>query len=445
MGKNFYGEKYALLSGGALVVDRGAIGKVDNKNKVGSVASVDLGVTQQRYMAWGKDNCLPNRREALVADNNIVPALMMTRRNIILGRGVMAYKEELIDGVMTKVEVAMPLDVKKFMKRSQFTKYLATACKNDVFHSAIPTEFKRLKFDGKISRIRALECRHVRLGEQDKDGVVKNLVWKGNWSKSTQQSRAASAHAQRVELYDADRKQAKFATFEIDDLLCLDEYYPTPFWEGSEEWIELANLIPQFHKANLEHGYTMRWHIELPKGYFLDATAANSLPDDEKKAAYEAATVAKREFLNKLNEVLQGLQNAGKTIVTEYDLDASIGKDYPGIKITPLNYDMKDTALLKLFDASNAANMSAQGVHPTLANIQTQGKLSSGSEIRNAYLMYVAIHTPAARERLLRPLYIVKEENGWEEDIMFGFRDMLITGLDESKSGTKESNESVAV
>lgn len=438
------GDKYAILTGGAIVIDRGAVSKTDKTNKVGMVSSVHLGNTQQRYMNWGRDNCLPYRRECLVADNNIVPALMKTRRDIILGRGIMAYRNVLVDGKMTTEEVEMPAYAQEFMDASEFPKYLATACRNDVFHAAIPTEFIRLKFGGNIARIRALECRHVRLSEQDKDGIVRSMVWKGNWTPQAKSNPNLNTFAQRIEMYDPTRKQGKFASFEVDDLLCLDEYYPTPFWEGSEEWIELANLIPQFHKANLEHGYSMRWHIEIPKNYFLDARAADALPDEEKASAYEAATVKKREFLRKLNEVLQGLQNAGKTIVTEYDIDNALGKEYAGIKITALNYDMKDEALLKLFEASNAANMSAQGVHPTLANIQTQGKLSSGSEIRNAYLMYVAIHTPAARERLLRPLNIVKRENGWDPTIHYGFRDMIITALDENPNGTTEATGNIA-
>ena len=437
------GERYTVMAG-ALVVDRGVTTK-DAAKPVGNVAQVVVkGGSNARVMEWGADNCRPYYREALVADNNIVPALMQTRRAIILGRGLMAYRKVLENGEMRVEEVEMPPEIQAFLDRSQITKYLATAARNEVFHGAVATEFVRDR-TGRVSRLKALECRQVRLEEQSRDGYSKRLFWKGVWGNyrrrtTTQIDRAAQA----LPLYHGGDfpRGNNFATFEVDDLLCLDEYYPVPFWEGSEEWISLANKIPQFHDNNLAHGFTMRWHIEIPKGYFLDATALERTPDgQEREDILKAATSAKATFMERLNETLQGLSNAGKTVVTEYDIDRSVGREYPGIKITPLAYDMKDEALLKLFDASNAANMSAQGVHPTLANIQTQGKLSSGSEIRNAYLMYVAIHTPMPRERLLRWVPIVRQMNGWPKDIHLGFRDMLITRLDEDKSGSKDTNQ----
>jgi hypothetical protein len=439
------GDGYAILSAGALVVDRSSpSGSKGPADMIGSIISVDAGMTKAKVMEWGKDNQLPNYREVLVADNNIVPSLMATRRNITLGRGLMAYKEEIDEkGEEKIVRVAMPAAAKAFFDANDIDDYLATQARNLMFHAAMPSEFVRDK-KGDIKKMNALHCRHVRLGEQDQRGKVREMYWKGLWGKKREGSNRNTVDqpAQRLPLYLADKKQPKFGLWVVDDLLCNDEYYPIPFWWGSEEWIKLANQIPLFHLANLEHGFSMRWHIEVPKNYFLNAKAAETVTDPaEKKKFTDAATAKKREFLTKLNETLQGLSNAGKTVVTEYDVNVSVGKEYPGIKITPMTYDMKDDALIKLFDASNAANMSAQGVHPTLANIQTQGKLSSGSEIRNAFLMYLAINTPLPRRLLLKAINIVKRENGWKDDIHFGFKDMLLTNLDEDKSGVKETNE----
>lgn len=439
------GPGFAILEAGALVTERGGATSIDNYDQIGHIISVDAGPTNSRIMQWGNDNCLPSYRERLVADNNIVPSLIRTRRNITLGRGLMAYRKIIRNGEMVNEEVSMPDYAQEFFERSEIDKYLEIAANQDAMHSAIPTEYIRYRGGDKtIKRIHALECRHVRLGEMNARGKVEQMFWKGNWSKNVKRgSIHLNLPAQSIPMYLRDRKQAKFGTFAMDRLLCLDEYYPAPYWWGGEEWIRLANKIPQFHDANLKHGFSMRWHIEVPKDYFHNARA-NWVDEDKEKKAKEAATEAKREFLRKINETLQGLSNAGKTVVTEYDVDKAVNQMYPGIKITPLNYDLKDEALLKLFDASNAANMSGQGVHPVLANIQTQGKLSSGSEIRNAYLMYVAIHTPLVRRRILKPIEIVKYENGWDKDIHFGFRDMLLTNLDEDKSGQRETDETAA-
>ena len=430
---------YALITGPDLAFDRNGAAR-ETTAAVGDIRSVSTGNGKQaQVMDWGRDNCLPMHREALVAGNNIVGTLMRTRRNIVLGRGLMAYTETIVDGEQVITEVSMPEAAAEFFEESEIEKYFATAARNDIFHAAIPTEYIRGK-GSQVNRIRALECRHFRLGEQDDRGRIRHGYWRGNWGR--EKKRASPQPAQQIPMYDRSKVQAKFCTFEVDDLLCLDEYYPSPDWWGGEEWIRLANKIPQFHDANLAHGYSMRWHIKVPKGYFLNRNAYDSATtEDERNGIIGKANAARAEFVRRLNDTLQGLKNAGKTIITEFDVNQSMNQSYPGIEITPLSYDMKDEALLKLFEASNAANMSAQGIHPTLANIQTQGKLSSGSEIRNAYLMYVAIHAPQARERLLRPVKLVKRLNGWPPEVHYGFRDMLITRLDEDKSGSRTSTE----
>ncbi|MEL6274316.1 MAG: hypothetical protein AAFU03_04285, partial [Bacteroidota bacterium] len=239
-----------------------------------------------------------------------------------------------------------------------------------------------------------------------------------------------------------DPRQSKFIYVSMDKLLCLDEYYPTPYWWGSEEWIRLANCIPEFHQANLRNGYTLRWHIEIPKGYFSDHTHADG-STDQRKERLEAEKAAERAFLDRLNKVLAGVENAGRAVVSKYEINKALAKDFPGIKINPLEVDLKDDALLNLFDKSNQANMSAQGVHPTLANIETAGKLSSGTEIRNAYLMYLAIKTPMPRKQLLKAIKIVKRENNWPKDVHYGFRDMTLEKLSEDKSGQSQKSEGV--
>jgi hypothetical protein len=145
--------------------------------------------------------------------------------------------------------------------------------------------------------------------------------------------------------------------------------------------------------------------------------------------------------VDRLNQVLQGHTKAGKLIITEYEVDKALGKDYPGIKITPISLDLKDEAMLKLFDASNTANMSAQGVAPALANIQMPGKLGSGSEIRNALAMHIILKTPGPRRRMFSPIHLAKRLNGWPADVYYDIRDTLVTNLDEDKSGITTGTE----
>ncbi|MEO7176717.1 MAG: hypothetical protein ABIV51_12450, partial [Saprospiraceae bacterium] len=95
---------------------------------------------------------------------------------------------------------------------------------------------------------------------------------------------------------------------------------------------------------------------------------------------------------------------------------------------------------LKLYDKSNQANISGQGIHPVLANIETAGKLSSGSEIRNALIMYITIKAPNPRAILLKPFELVKKLDKWDADIFLGFKDVEMTTLDENPKGSQDAS-----
>lgn len=389
--------------------------------------------------SWGSNNLLPQEREALVLDNNIVPELIATKRDITVGGGLFCFREKFVqDGDKMKrviEEVERPAMAQEFFDRVDMTAYLLKSCRNLLFHANTFTEYVR-DMRGLIASIQATECRHTRPERQDNIGMIRNWYLSGNWKEY----RKAEFSPRRVPNYlGEDARQRKFILHCLDDLLS-DEYLGIPTWWGDRAWIECANAIPIFHINNLRNGYTIRWHIQVPKDYFYDNTAMQQT-QTQKDAAKRKVSESRQEFLKTLNEFLAGYEQAGRALVTDYEVNKQLGKEYPGIKVTALTVDLKDKALLDLFERSNDANISAQGIHPTLAAIQTQGKLSSGSEIRNAFNMYVAIKTPVKRAILLKPIELVHRVNGWGEGVKWGFRDIEITTLDENPTGKQDNSQ----
>lgn len=429
-----------LLDSGALVTEMKASQRPEDDYGVEMTVNIQGDKTASRIQSWGKKNDLPQVREAILSANNIVPQLLATKRDITVGGGLFAFKYVFKDGVRKIEEVPMPAVTADFLEYIDSTYYLMNACKNFFFHANVFTEFITGKGGDNIASIKSLECRHIRAGVMAPSGKIPEYLWSGNWVQK-KGSNKRSNDIRRIPAYDNmfDKKIpfGKFIYHTGDDLLG-DDYYFGPAWWGGRNWIEMANIIPHFHKANIRNGYVLRYHIEYPENFFDDSTLQRTNAD-EKQAADDKKLAKKTEFLSQLNEWLAGVENAGRAIYTSYEINKAAGKEFPGIKITPLSVDLKDEALLKLFESSNQANISAQGVHPTLANIETQGKLSSGSEIRNAFLMYLAIKTPVPRRILLEPINLVKKINGWDPNIHLGFRDMEITRLDDDKSGKAEA------
>ena len=170
----------------------------------------------------------------------------------------------------------------------------------------------------------------------------------------------------------------------------------------------------------------------------------NATDADERAALLNKFQAREQQFVDDFNEVMTDIGNSGRTLVTKSEVIEALGGKYDRqIKIEPIEIDMGDEKLLKLFEASNVANISAQALHPTLASIQTDGKLSSGTEIRNAFLMYLIIAAPVYREMLQEVVDLVKMENGWPDDIKYAIRDAEMTTLAENPAGMQAAETQV--
>lgn len=412
------------------------------------------GKDQIEIMTWGKDNNLPQVREELVTGNNIVPALIERKRNILTGSGLMAFEkryEKQPDGSMRKVieEVQMPTESEEWFAGNGWTNganffdYLDDASGELVKHSLLIPEVVRLK-GGKIGSVEVKECKYMRAGKKNA-GRIEQWYWSGHWGKNLRGSQIEEKKTVPIPVYKGeDAKQAKFI-LTMGDFLFNDGYYPIPTWWGSKDWIEMANGIAPFHKANLTNGYNIRWHVKMPAQYFLDYEKYQACVkgSDEEKQLLKDAEDKKQAFMDDVNEYLAGVANAGRALFTEFVVEEA-GKVWPGIEIIPLNYDMKDEALLKLFELSQKTSMAAQGVHPTLANIETQGRLSSGTEIRNAFLMWLIINTEKPRRHMLAVLDLVKKANGWPTNVFYGIRDYELSALATDPSGMQEREKPLA-
>jgi hypothetical protein len=412
---------------------------LSDREEVTTRQRVNLGNQGFEVMGWGSDNKLPQRREDILKDNNIVPELIATKRGITLGQGLICFNRTFKDGKKVLTPIDTPEVVKTFLDQSEWDDYILAAA-GDIFkHNCVFTEYIRNK-GGQIHSISNHSCKRMRAGLPDLDGKVRKWFWHGSWDAANKETREQKAKA--LQLYNPAIRQPLFITVHGDPLFFDGYYFWPPYW-GGKEWIELSNIIPKFHKSNLTNGYTVRFHIEIPKGYF--SAKGTYSTESEQKKALEEAQAREQEFIDNMNKFLSGTDNAGRAVYTKYDIEAYTNKEFPGIKIHPVNFDMKDEALLKLFEKSNQANIGAQGLHPTLASIETQGKLSSGSEMRNALNAYISIKTPAPRSILLKPLYLVKKINNWPANLEFGFEDMDLTVLSEDHAGTTNKVENQEV
>jgi len=210
-------------------------------------------------------------------------------------------------------------------------------------------------------------------------------------------------------------------------------YYQRPYWYSIFEsgWYDFAVQIPQFKKYVIENGMTIKYIIYLSDDYFPDIFAREGITEEEDKRNRIAL-----EYQN-FNTYLTGMENQGKSMVS-FTKSSPDGKKEYRVEIKPIENVLKGGEYLE--DSSEVSNMIAYslGVHPSLiGSAPGKGNNMSGSDKRELFIIKQALLKPI-RDRLLRPLYLVKAVNNWPADIEFTIPNLELTTLDKNKSGVEE-------
>jgi len=425
-------DEVVLVNGGQAVILFEGV----REDRCITTGIVHVGDKDYNIALWGKNNTLPAERELLISNNNIVPQLIATKRNIILGNGLMAYKEMFEDGKRRIERLEMPTQISDWLEKNEIeTEYLPTGAKNLIIHSHVYSEGTRNGKD-EIDSLKAHECLYVRAQIQDKNGRIPGYYIKSFWGKNNRyRNNGNETPPVFIPAYNKEEKQAKFM-IDCADKLLGGPYYYAPLWEGATEWIKTANCIPTFHLSNLQNGYNIRYLIRVPEDYYLRSLS------DQKRSSKDAAkheAEAKQAFVDTVNSFFQGAENAGKAMITAKYLANHMQKEFSGIEIIPLDVNLQDTAMLSLFESSNSANTSSHGTPPALAGIATGAKMTSGSEIRNLYHFYQLTVAPSPRKLLLKPINIAIQSFFKDTAIKIGFIDTELVTTDENQHGKQNA------
>jgi hypothetical protein len=431
--------------------------RYEGSNDIGGLRRVSLGDGAFGYMkCWGKDNQAPLRLEQSIRSNALLPSLLDTKVKIIQGqRPYMFYEryENDKEGKMKRIEdeEPMPPEIEDFYLESEEHRYFQMLCGQWAKNGNPITEFlpsKNADIAGlKIAALKAHEAKFWRKEEIGATGKVENAYFQGNaWASRGKVSRTYPIR--KIKMWqgaDTDITEP-FLYWTGNPMFCYDDYYYSTVWEGSLPWAGLMNVVPLFHDNNLNNMFVTPVHFRLRKGMFLDKKAYDSAKTDEiRKKLLSDEAEARTRWLKSANEVMAGVENAGRAIWSEEEILSGVQKQFPDVEIIPLKIDLHDDALLKVDEAGRKAVMSSAQIHPTIANVETAGKLSSGSEMGNAVRMQRLIHTPDPRKNILEAWHLAMRLNEWHKKYArkgrapkFWFADEEIVVTSESKTGTQE-------
>lgn len=408
-------------------------------------ADTPITVGQHLIVPWGEDNNLPNTVMDKIGKSDPLAANIDHNIKMMYGQGVKPFLSNIVDGV-EQLEVCTDERVLAFMENNDIPGYFLEQCADmATFYQTYP-EVILTRDLSEIYSLRHKEASFSRLGVADKKtGEIVKHFYSAAWADGTARldntvvSEILNRHNPLGDLRNRISKRSY-----VTPRFMMHIYFPTPgrvyyqspsyysiFRSGSYDY---STMIWHFKKALMKNGLKTRYIIYISDKYWLDIFNEEKIDrtNSEKVKERKEAEYAKfRNFLS--NE-----ENAGKGLTVKKTMIPSgnsvVEEKY--IVIETVDSNIKGGEFLEdSSEVSNSINY-ATNVHPSLIGSppgKTTGSMS-GTDKRELFHIKAAMMA-AYRDRLLRPLYLVKSFNNFPKNLVWKVLDYEFTTLDNNKTG----------
>lgn len=368
-----------------------------------------------RYCPWGADDLLPYRLQELLSGDEVCAQNLHFLSKTCYGMGV-SFKAD--DAGSRHLEAA-----EAWAERQMLPAYWMEQC-TDMKCYSFSVAVVLLNREGtRINRIVHKEACHCRLGRADGRGRIP-YVFYADWANRPQRAERIPLLDERDPLgdllqrmgreprRDGKREQEHGRKFAIlmryPTVGC--RYYPVPYWSavfrgGS---YDEKRLISTAKRAKLKHHTSVKYQVEIERGYWERIVQDAGITDMEEAKAF---VKARKE---EIRDFICGLENQGKVWIT-------------GFYVNPDGHEVRDIRVVCLDaqkeggDWGDDLNISANtmcygfGLHPNLVGA-VPGKSqtnNSGSDKRELFTMQQALER-SYHDLLLIPLRMACRFNGWQ-------------------------------
>jgi hypothetical protein len=211
-------------------------------------------------------------------------------------------------------------------------------------------------------------------------------------------------------------------------------YYPKPAWWSvyESQWFDFASAIPELKLAFFKYGMTLKYHIQVSRKYY------ENLYKEKGAVSVKEKQQARKEFLQKINDMLSGKDNAGKAFVSEFSEKPDSHNIAQDVIITPLKLTDLDGKYIEDSQDAMSNICFAQNVHPMLVGAAPgKGGNINGTEARELFMIKQALCKPW-RDQILLPLYMAKAANKWDAGIEFRIANIALTTIDNGTGSVKQ-------
>ena len=290
------------------------------------------------WIPFGEGNLFPSVLNQLVYSSPLHGSIVDYKTNAVIGGGI-----ELRATTSTPQEL---LDLYTFEKKSHLKKTVRITTEQLIVHNRV---YFKLYFDDKmkLTRMENVSPDKVRRGRDPQDYFICD-----DWA-----SRIDVRDIKRYHPTSSDRCQ--LFVYEVE---CLgQDWYPLPKYSSALNFAYLSGELSYFAKSNIQNSVFPSFAMMFPKR-----------PQSEEE----------KNVLRSTMDKMKGAANAGKAVA----FFANSQDQLPKIESIPTNQNDK------LFQEASGLNTEqicfAHTIDPILMGVRTTGSLGSGSDIKQAYVIF---------------------------------------------------------
>ena len=290
------------------------------------------------YIPFGQDNLYPELLNQMYYSSPLHGAIVDYKTNAVIGGGFTIKTEKL-----TNEE---KLELYAFESKIKLKKIAPIVTKQLVIHNRV---YFKLCFSerGKLKRIDNLSPEKLR---RSKDGKTYFIC--EDW--------ASRIDVEEIVPYNPLNQELE--QLFIYELPCIgQDYYPLPQYSSALNFAFLSGELSYLAKSNIQNAVFPSFAMMFPKR-----------PQSEEE----------KNVLRRTIDKLKGAENAGKAVA----FFANSPEQMPKIESLPTNSNDK------LFQEASGLNTEqicfAHTIDPILMGVRTTGSLGSGSDIKQAYVIF---------------------------------------------------------
>ena len=404
--------------------------------------------TQEGKVApWGTDNDLPAHLLENIRKNDVVGANLQFNQLSGYGLGIKPMIRIAENGKVVGYEECADEEVLRFFEDNDIDGYFMEQI-NDMmtFFNVFPEIIVNPK-GNRIVSLCHLEAAFSRWGAMEENDQEIRWHYYNQWEGGTVKGKLTRTPVlSRYFTYDrlkeaVARPNARRFVLQVGMPTAGHTYYSRPNWWSifQSGWYDLSVLLPKFKTALIKNHLAVRYVVYISDSYWTEMARLRNISGnlEKEKAMRDEITKGLIDFLSDENT------KGGTLISTRKFAPSGSGTlEDKYIQIESIESAIKGGEFIE--DAEEASNIIsyAMGVHPNL-NGATPGKSKGslgGSDKRELFMIKQAMMRPY-RDRLLKPLSLIKRFNGWNKDIVFAVPDVEFPTLDVDKSGKRETNQ----